>query len=114
MKIARDGHPRPSVEFFPADFDGVLDQATDLELPSCRIEARDRAVVQHRPLQGERLTRRQASRFLYLVFALLALVPLEHGGLRLHRILPISTGGILLRFFILTTIDAICILMIIY
>ena len=47
-------------ELVVVERDRVLDQAPDPEVPCRRVELRDRAVVQHRPLLGQVLAGRQA------------------------------------------------------
>src|SRR5882724_8271180 len=48
------------VEFFPFEPNRLFYQPPNMEIPSLWIKARNRAIVQHRPLQRKRLAGRQA------------------------------------------------------
>src|SRR5207248_2105138 len=53
---------REFLELLPARPDRLLDGAKDAEVPGLRVEAGDRPVVQHWPLFGKRLPRRDPLR----------------------------------------------------
>ncbi len=55
MKVAVRLDLGQTVEFVPGQPDRLLHQTANAEIPPRRIKARHRAVMQHRPLQGQRL-----------------------------------------------------------
>ena len=40
---------------------GIFDQSTDLDIPACGVECRDRPLVKDRPFEGQILAWRQAA-----------------------------------------------------
>ena len=74
VKIACVLDARQLVEFLPRKPRRLLYQSPDAEIPFRWIKSRDRAVVQHRPFQRKRLSRRQTpfpQHLLLFVFALI-------------------------------------------
>src|SRR5262249_44141289 len=68
-----------AVELLPGQPHRLLHQPSDTEVPACRVKTRHRAIVQHRPLQRERLPRRQAAVALHLLLFGFALVAGKDG-----------------------------------
>src|SRR5947208_4152258 len=59
MDVAPDSNPRQGPELLVGPAHRLLHQAEHPELPGREVGARDRAVVQHRPLVGEDLAGRK-------------------------------------------------------
>jgi len=88
MKITRDLDRGQAVELLPAQTQRLLDESGDAEIPSLRIEFRDRAVLQNRPLEGERLPGRQTPGFAHFALEFLPLLAVKK-----HRALSSDAKG---------------------
>jgi len=68
---------RQGEKLLPGPGKRCFDQPIDLEGPCFEVDPWDVPVVQYRPLEGERLARREAPGALHLLFPLLALLAFE-------------------------------------
>src|SRR4051812_31541195 len=78
VKIAVHNRGRQAIELLPCKLQFPLDQSPNVEVPSCGIKARHGTVMQHRPLESERLTGREPAGIAHFFFFALALVTGEH------------------------------------
>src|SRR5947209_2384514 len=90
MEITGVFGARQLVEFVPGKLQWVLDQAPHPEVPLSGVEARNRAVMQHRPFQRERLAGWKAAFAEHLLLFLFAFVVTEHRLIVYRLALPLS------------------------
>src|SRR5215475_1639526 len=77
VKVAMRGHLWQSVKLAPTPAQRRFDQTIDLEVPAFGVKPRYRAVMQHGPLQRERLPGWQSPFALHLLLKRLPLVPFK-------------------------------------
>src|SRR5579864_7367162 len=68
MKITMPFHLRKRIELTPTPPHGSFHHPINAEIPELGIKPRNRSIMQNRPLQGERLARRQPPLALHPVF----------------------------------------------
>ena len=69
---------RECAELVPGEALGRIDETGDLEVPPSRIEMRNAAVVEHRPLEREGLAGGKAACGLGLLFQFAAVAGQDH------------------------------------
>src|SRR5579859_7478957 len=82
MKITHALNARQVAEFFPCPAGGRFNRAPNPEFPFRRLEFGNRAVMQHRPLQSERLPWRKPFGRLHLPLFFLSFVSRKQTGIR--------------------------------
>src|SRR5437588_3992370 len=86
MEIAVRPYSRQPIELLPAEPHRLLYQPANAEVPFSRIKARHRAIMQDRPLQRERLPRRQPSLAFHLLLFFLTLIASKDAASLVHEI----------------------------